>query len=631
MKKLSPQAPLLVVVSLCLLTLASCADSFKYDKPTNVILIVLDTLRADHLGSYGSDRGLTPNLDHLASTSIVFENAVATSSWTRPSIASMLTSKYPTSLQLFNRKDALPDEQQTLAEILKQQAGLATYGVSTSPNSSAEYGFGQGYDAYVISTLTGSYTKDRPIPIAEGVNAEASRLLDQHSTQNGFFLFLHYLDPHAPYLPHPELETSPAPAGRFNGSRRRVDAMDRKSALLTDDDRELIKYLYAGEVKYLDVWLGKLFDDLETRGLREETMIVVTSDHGEGLWDHGLRDHGNDLYEETVHVPLLVHYPGMTEADSRRISHPVSLVDITPTILEALRVPAPTGFQGRDLADLVEDEDAAEEFVLSEMDLSGQQLRSIRRGDLKLIETGVVPCQHDVSIELFDVAKDGDETANLAGRDSGDEARLAMALARWRVRLTENRGAAEEVELAELDPETLDSLRALGYLSAGEHQEAIAARESSEKRGAGTGKSRRRPRPLRSVIDFSHDQPSKRNQILYGLQKQGASRRVCRRSAVELLREKPHRSWQIAGQTRPPLAPGETISLTVLANGIKSSSRTTATDGEFLLTGAIIDPPDSPPGSVVELTIECERSGAPQAVLDRRPAFCASISRVELK
>jgi hypothetical protein len=293
-------------------------------------------------------------------------------------------------------------------------------------------------------------------------------------------------------------------------------------------------------------------------------------------------------------------------------------------------MPASSGFQGRDLADLVGNEDAAEDYVLSEMDLGGQRVRSIRRGDLKFIETGKLPCVRDVSVELFDLARDADEIMNLAGQDGSDEARLATALARWNVRLTEDRGAAEEVELADLDPETLDSLRALGYLSAGEHQEAIAARESTDKPAMDTRKSRHSARPLRSVIDFSHDKPPK-HQILYGFQWSGANRRVCRRSAVELGRSESHQTWQIAGQIRPRMARTETISLTVLVNGVKASSRTTGVNGEFLLTGPIIDLPDRPPSRAVELAIECDRTGVPQALLSKRSSFCASLTRLELK
>ena len=617
-------------VLLLALGLGACGDSLEIRRPSNVVLIVLDTLRADHLGAYGSTRGLTPNLDRLAERSIVFENAIATSSWTRPSIASMLTSKYPTSLGLFSRKDALAEAHQTLAESLRQEAGLVTLGVSTSPNSGAEFGFGKGYDHYVTSTLSSEYPGDRPIPIAEGVNAEGLRLLDEHAPAGGFFLFLHYLDPHAPYLPHPELMDAPEPAGRFDGSRRRVDAMDKRLQELTESDRQRIRYLYAGEVRYLDQWLGRLFDELDGRGLGEETMIVITSDHGEGLWDHGLRDHGNDLYRETVHVPLIVHYPGMDESDGRRVTAPVSLIDIASTVFGVFVIEPPAGYQGADLVTHLDAEEvSAEELVLSEMDLRGRRLRSIRRGNLKLIETGEQPCERDTTIELFDLASDPDEQQNLVGQRRDVEARLATLLAKSGLRLVEGGDAREEVELSDLDPATLDSLRALGYLSAGEHRKAIEARNATSTGRAAPQRSRSAP-ARQSAIDFSHRRPAT-DQLLYGFKSKGRDgRHACRNSAVVLARKPFHAGWHVLGETRPALAPGETISLSIFIDGEEVGSLTTQRNGPFRLEGQLFRDAE-PAGDTTELTIACDRSGAPPETLEDRSPFCATIHRIELR
>jgi arylsulfatase len=626
MKSLTPPSRLLAIAILATILAGGCSDSLRIEKPEGVILIVLDTLRADHLGSYGSELGLTPNLDRLAVRSVVFENAIATSSWTRPSIASMLTSRHPTSLGLFSRKDALADEHLTVAEILREQAGLATLGVSTSPNSSAEFGFDQGYDAYVTSTLSGSYANDQPIPIAEGVNAEGLALLENHDIAGGFFLFLHYLDPHAPYLPHPELMTTPEPAGRFDGSRRRIDVMDTRTEI-TDVDRERIRHLYAGEVKYLDLWLGKLFEQLEERSLQDSTMIVITSDHGEGLWDHGLRDHGNDLYRETVLVPLLVHYPGMEEGDGRRVETPVSLVDIAPTILSAFDLGIPDQFQGTDLAaHLGSADNEPVQYVLSEMDLRGRRIRSIRRGALKLIETGEEPCKYDRSIELYDLDADPGEQTNLAISRADVAARLATALAKSGQSLSEGHTASESVELSELDPATLDSLRALGYLSAGEHRAAVEGRSPEAEERSGN-----RGAPAHSAIDFSHARPAV-NQILYGFKNKGKDlRHVCRSSAVELRRLPFHTSWHVVGDTRPALAPGEIISLTVSIDGHEVGGLTTESNGVFHLEGQLFTDSAENPAPVAELAISCGRSGAPPNELEKRSRFCTSIQRIELR
>ena len=151
-------------------------------------------------------------------------------------------------------------------------------------------GFAQGFDTFLAPESEGSYPGDFAVPIAETVTRTALALLDERDLSRPFFLFLHYVDPHDPYLPHPGLLDSVEPSGRFDGSRRRLQEMDRTAPSdLTEADVERIKFLYAGEVKYADAWIGALLAGLRDRGLHDDTLIVVTADHGEGLWDHAPR------------------------------------------------------------------------------------------------------------------------------------------------------------------------------------------------------------------------------------------------------------------------------------------------------------------------------------------------------
>ena len=258
--------------------------------PAGVVLIVVDALRADHVGSYGSDQGLTPHLDELAEEGYVFENAIATSSWTRASIASMFSSRYPTAISVVGRDDSIGSSVVTVAEVLQVLGNFQTLGVSTNANAGAQYGFAQGFDTFLAPESEGSYPGDFAVPIAETVTRTALALLDERDLSRPFFLFLHYVDPHDPYLPHPGLLDSVEPSGRFDGSRRRLQEMDRTAPSdLTEADVERIKFLYAGEVKYADAWIGALLAGLRDRGLHDDTLIVVTADHGEGLWDHAPR------------------------------------------------------------------------------------------------------------------------------------------------------------------------------------------------------------------------------------------------------------------------------------------------------------------------------------------------------
>lgn len=487
----------------------------KSRERTGVVVILIDALRTDHLGVYGSNRGLTPNLDALARKSHVFENAIATSSWTRASVGSLLTSRYPTALGIRGRDDRLDDSTLMLSEILRDYSGFKTFAVSTNGNTEEPFGFAQGYDEFISTGLRRSYPGDFPVPIGEGVTQQATRLLDEIGDSRDFFMFLHYVDPHMPYLPHPGLLEDPEPQGRFEGSRRDIVPMDRATPeALTPADYDRIKHLYAGEVKYCDLWVGRFLNELEARGMSDEVMIVVTADHGEGLWDHGYRGHGKDLFEESIRVPLLVHYPGMGEAEASRIEQPVSLVDVAPTILAALDIPNPPSFQGADLQPVIrgEDREPAREYVFSELGLDGYTFRSIRYGQYKLIAGhGPEGSDGETGSLLFDLESDPTETKPL--KDAAHlPVNLRAALRKWSLGLLATSVERQRIPLAQLDRDTLGSLRALGYIGASEHDAAIRSSESDDSRSGGepTGLSAEEIKSLRPSLEFSARLPAGR-------------------------------------------------------------------------------------------------------------------------
>lgn len=440
-----------------------------------VVMIVVDTLRADHLGCYGSSRGLTPRMDELAARSHLFEHAIATSSWTRPSVGSLLTSRFPTSLGLLDKPDRLPDDAVTLQEVLRDHGGFQTLAVITNGNISAGWGFDQGFDRFVWPHLMRLYPGDFPKQVAEGVTRKALELVDGRQAEVPFFLYVHYVDPHDPYLPHPELHPEPVPPGRFDGSRRELGQLDRLRQRGEEADYDRIRHLYAGEVRYVDHWIGRLLDGLAERGLGEELLIVLTSDHGEGLWTHGLRNHGNDLYEESVRVPLLVRYPGMTEAEASRVATPVSLVDVAPTVLTAAGAPKPPAFQGFDLAPLTRGESRGSgfEYVYTEMLHRNRNFEAIRHGHWKLIRNRGEPRGSQPPIEIYDLSDDPEESrSRLDDAPPRTRRPLAEALERWSLGLMAHRGSRRQIALSELDRETLDNLQALGYIGRSEAEAA---------------------------------------------------------------------------------------------------------------------------------------------------------------
>jgi arylsulfatase A-like enzyme len=283
------------------------------------------------------------------------------------------------------------------------------------------------------------------------------------------YLFVHYIDPHDPYLPHPELMAEPEPAGRFSGARPELDRVDRvPPGELAAADVARIKHLYAGEVRYCDRWVGTLLDELGTLGVADQSMIVLTADHGEGLWDHGRRGHGADLYQEQIRVPLLVHYAGMKDRDAARIAAPVSLLDLVPTMLGALAIERPAELEGHDLGPLTRGRarDTALDYVYAELDLDGRSFQAMRLGPSKLIvRRGEVkpPLRRQ---KLFDLAADPGERTDLGANDDqrARVQRLTTAIERWTAAIAGRAGTTRPRPVGEIDPKVEEQLRGLGYI-----------------------------------------------------------------------------------------------------------------------------------------------------------------------
>lgn len=434
-------------------------------RPDLVVYVLVDALRADRLGCYGSGRGLTPRLDALASEGVLFEAAQASSTWTRSSIASMFTSLHAGSHQVLGRADGLAAGQLTLAEVLRAR-GLETLAITTNGNAGREFGFSQGFEAFVYPPMTvgGEF-------LAEGVTELALQAVAQRVDRlerQPLFLYLHYIDPHDPYLPRPGAPETGA-SGRFDGTRPSLvafDALPQRDRLPADEER--LRALYDGEVWYADAWIGRLVEGLRGLGVLERTLLVFTADHGEEFWEHGLRGHGFNLYQPTLQVPLIVRYPGATRPAPRRVGEPVSTVDIAPTILGALGLEPPPGWQGRDLRPLAEGRPRPPglEGIYSELVLDGRRLQALRLGHLKLIRQrgGPDAAPAPAQLELYDLGSDPQEATDLAGREPATRARLEALLDRWQGAVAGAAGTAWRVSPDQLSESTREELKALGYL-----------------------------------------------------------------------------------------------------------------------------------------------------------------------
>ena len=400
-------------------------------RPLNLLLITVDTLRADHLGCYGGADASTPAIDRLAKEGVLFEQASTCVPLTLPSHASILTGTYPAFHGAHNNGTyKVDDSVVTLAEVLRGR-GYRTGAVIGAFPLASRFGLTQGFDTY-DDTLPVPQEGERKMGYAQRPADRVSRAgLEWLETKEGkpFFLWLHYFDPHSPYAP-------PEPfAARFRGRP------------------------YDGEVAFVDEQVGRVLERIRRPDFASNTLVVLMSDHGEGLGDHGEWTHGVFLYESTLRVPLLMALPGVLPA-GRRVGQPVRSIDVLPTVLELLRVPIPDAVQGESLRPLYEGGAASQRAVLAETrapreNYAWSDLDAIRVGALKFIRAP--------RPELYDLSADPGETENRFSARPDDGARLAAELEH---RLADAaRHAPDGSGPREPDDETRKRLASLGYIS----------------------------------------------------------------------------------------------------------------------------------------------------------------------
>ncbi len=433
-----------------------------------MLLLVADTLRADRLGAYGNTRGLTPFLDSLAERSYVFHDAYAQSPWTSPSVASLLTSRYPSQHGFLDFASLLAGEERSLAEVLAE-GGHATAGFTANTLLSRKRGFAQGFDTYRVLATPAARPRHRLVSWvtgrADAIDAAALEWLDGPARREGpVFLYLHYMDTHTPYQP-----AAPAVERIFAGREppdfeKLTDAhLFGRMGGLDEQTLTAVKDAYDAEVLSLDLALGRFFAELERRGFLRNALVVFTSDHGEEFMDHGFTGHGHSLFDELIHVPLLVSVPGQTQRVD--VTGAVSLVDLAPTLVELAGGTAPAAFEGRSLASLLRAAPEARQARLPEapaisemMVVNGIRLtphaRAVVLGPRKLI-TGV-----GGEREFYDRGRDPGET-DPGGVERQDRERLRRALESF-VERAAQQGAPRRTQ--PLDATDEEQLKALGYL-----------------------------------------------------------------------------------------------------------------------------------------------------------------------
>lgn len=428
----------------------------------SVLLISLDTLRADRLGSYGYARPITPKLDALAAQGTLLERAIAPAPWTLPSHVSIFTSLLPFDHHTRWSWMRVPPARAMLAERFRD-AGYRTAAFTGAAYVAGAYGFRQGFETYR------DYDEEREGGI-DAVLDPALRWL-RETRGRPRFTFVHTYEPHTPYV-HREFARE-EDRGRLGAALTNVDVESMHDGVLdlTESERRYVSDLYDGDVACTDRRLGAFLDAAESQGLLENTIVLVLSDHGEEFWEHVPRHsagHGHSLYQELIHVPWIIRAPGIPAG--RRLRTPVSLIDVGPTLLDLAGLPPDGDHRGRSLAPALRSGSEPEVVpVFSESVEYGPDRFAVIDGRLKVIAVPFPERSHhgvrfDVRpLEIYDLDRDPEEARDLAGIPDPAAAALARLLVeRAGSRL---RGIAAEAGKADAPPEELvPQLKSLGYL-----------------------------------------------------------------------------------------------------------------------------------------------------------------------
>jgi len=418
----------------------------------NVVLVVIDMLRADRLSSYGYERPTSPILDALAESSVVFEDVTAQSSWTKTSMASLWTGTYPFANSITRYKHGLPDSAQTPAEILAE-AGYQTVGIFRNGWVAPNFGFGQGFDLYykpVTQLAPRELRQNNPSAFQLGGSdhdlTRAAQAFLEGDPEGPFLLYLHYMDVHQ---------------------------------YVYDDSADFgTRYsdIYDNSIHWVDRNIGTLWAALQQQGLMDDTVLVIASDHGEEFGEHGGEGHAQTLFREVVKVPLIVALPFRLEPGIR-VRTPVENVDIWPTLFDLMGMPPQPGAQGRSLIPAIEAAARGDEEVDGERPRFAQldrhwgrrgmepdPLYTIARGRYRLFHATEYPD----SVRLFDLEEDPWELENVAQSHPEEVERLRAQLDEAMASSSPQWGGPKDVPLDDFE---LRQLRALGYAFGGEETE----------------------------------------------------------------------------------------------------------------------------------------------------------------
>lgn len=463
---------------------AMSADAARDSARPNIVLYVIDTLRADHVSALGYGRETTPHIDRWSKQGALFTHAWSTSPWTKPSMVSVFTSLHVPTHRAAQHGQGIPDTVATLVTLL-EDAGYNTYGATDNPFTGKDSNLHRGYDLFMERTRV---QDEYPgMASSAAINTIAFEWL-KRKTRPPFFLYLHTMDPHMPYEPPPPHHrqwADPAEDAEFKqwyGALARVRPFgggmlarpqDCLSLGIPQDvlTRRMIDR-YDGEIAHNDARFNELMVHLKEKGLLDNTIVAILSDHGEAFFEHGWTAHGATVHEEQTRSLFALIAPGRVP-EGLRIDSPVSLIDLLPTILGLCELTVPGNVQGRDLAPLIAGEESDREAVYSvktpfgdhTLDMPELENLSVARieAEWKTILTLGGPDGED-RIELYNRAGDPRDATNAAARHPDVAEEQASRIREW---LRKQEAAAETIAAPgrrKPDKALTEQMRKLGYV-----------------------------------------------------------------------------------------------------------------------------------------------------------------------
>jgi arylsulfatase A-like enzyme len=456
------KAPLCGIALLAVLAMLLGLHCSSGEAPPTVIVILIDTLNWDALGCNGNPHNPTPHIDSLASEGVLFNQAVSTSGWTLPAVGSLFTGSWPLihgGLGKGLALTAIRKELPTAAELF-QKAGFNTVAYTNSAFLSPSLGLDRGFATYDHHNAS-----NRDIRRADETISAALELIRRDRAKPNF-IFVHLYDPHLDYHP---------PAGyaaRFAQGLRGPEPplMGKVCRQLAEvsggqppaEAIEYIKRVYLGEVAFVDAQIGRLVDELKKLGLYDAATLIVTTDHGEEFWDHGGFEHGHTLYDELIHIPLIVKLPADVKAARRTIDAQVRTVDIMPTLFELQGIEQPASFIGASLMPMIRGEEIDHRPAYSESTLYGYEKISWRGSRYKLIYD-LAP-DKERPAELYDLVGDPGELVDLIVKEPEVARRLEEELRLFAEELISQSLRMSALQSASLEPEELEALESLVHI-----------------------------------------------------------------------------------------------------------------------------------------------------------------------